>query len=234
MEKFSCNSSWIAYNDSNEADCFFIRIRIGEVIIKKRSPETMKKIRDFAEQYYTDYGRSPSTTMIANEIGVSRGTAYKYLVEMNEKGIISYDGKRIATALTQNSNADRSMAPIVGTIRCGSPEEEREEIQVYISLPASIFRYGDFYILKAKGDSMNLAGIDEGDLIVVEKGVQERVGDIVVALDDDNCNTLKRLSYDKSRRKHYLQAESSNPANHDLYPRRISVQGIARNIIKKL
>ena len=172
--------------------------------------------------------------MIANEVGVSRGTAYKYLVEMNEKGIISYDGKRIATALTQNSNADRSMAPIVGTIRCGSPEEEREEIQEYVSLPASIFGYGDFYILKAKGDSMNLAGIDEGDLIVVEKGVQERVGDIVVALDDDNFNTLKRLAYDKSRQKHYLQAESSNPANHDLHPRRISVQGIARNVIKKL
>ena len=194
----------------------------------------MRRIRDFAEQYYTDYGRSPSTTMIANEVGVSRGTAYKYLVEMNEKGIISYDGKRIATALTQNSNADRSTAPIVGTIRCGSPEEEREEIQEYVSLPASIFGYGDFYILKAKGDSMNLAGIDDGDLIVVEKGVQERVGDIVVALDDDNCNTLKRLAYDKSRRKHYLQAESSNSANHDLYPRRISVQGIARNVIKKL
>ena len=109
--------------------------------MKKRSPETMKKIRNFAEQYYTDYGRSPSTTMIANEVGVSRGTAYKYLVEMNEKGIISYDGKQIATTLTQNSNADRSMAPIVGTIRCGSPEEEREEIQEYVSLPASIFGY---------------------------------------------------------------------------------------------
>lgn len=202
--------------------------------MKKRSTETMRRIRDFAEQYYTDYGRSPSTTMIANEVGVSRGTAYKYLVEMNEKGIISYDGKRIATALTQNSNADRSMAPIVGTIRCGSPEEEREEIQEYVSLPSSIFGYGDFYILKAKGDSMNLAGIDDGDLIVVEKGVQERVGDIVVALDDDNCNTLKRLTYDKRKRKHYLQAESSNPANHDLYPSCISVQGIARNVIKKL
>ncbi len=81
---------------------------------------------------------------------------------------------------------------------------------------------------------MNLAGIDEGDLIVVEKGVQEHVGDIVVALDDDNCNTLKRLAYDNGKRKHYLQAESINPVNHDLYPRHISVQGIARNVIKKL
>jgi repressor LexA len=202
--------------------------------MKRRSTETMKKIRDFSEQYFLDYGRSPSTTLIANEVDVSRGTAYKYLVEMNDKGLISYDGKKITTPLTQSSNADRSLAPIVGAIRCGSPEEEREEIKEYVSLPASIFGYGDFFILTAKGDSMNLAGIDEGDLIVVEKGVQERVGDIVVALDDNNCNTLKRLAYDKGKRKHYLQAESSNPANHDLYPRHISVQGVARNVIKKL
>jgi len=202
--------------------------------MKKRSPETMMQIRDYAEQYFADHGSSPSTTMIANEVGVSRGTAYKYLVEMDERGIISYDGKRIVTNLTQSSNADRSYAPFVGAIRCGSPEEERAEIQEYVSLPAAIFGYGDFYILRAKGDSMNLAGIDDGDLIVVEKNVQERLGDIVVALDDENCNTLKRLAYDKKKRKHYLQAESDNPVNHDIYPRHISVQGVARHVIKKL
>ena len=117
--------------------------------MKARSMDMMIKIRDFAEQYYANYGCSPSTTMIAVEIGVSRGTAYKYLVEMAEKGLISYDGGKIVTSLTQNSNADRSNAPIVGTIRCGSPEEERAEIQGYVSLPASIFGYGDFYILKS-------------------------------------------------------------------------------------
>ena len=128
--------------------------------MKKRSFETMSRIRDYAEQYYADHGSSPSTTMIANEVGVSRGTAYKYLVEMDEKGLISYDGKHISTGLTQSSNTDRSRAPIVGAIRCGSPEEERAEIQEYVSLPAAIFGYGEFYILRAKGDSMNLAVID--------------------------------------------------------------------------
>lgn len=202
--------------------------------MKKRSLDTMTRIRDFAEEYFADHGCSPSTTMIATEVGVSRGTAYKYLIEMDEKGLIFYDGKRIATDLTQNSNADRSRAPIVGAIRCGSPEEERAEIQEYVSLPASIFGYGEFYILKAKGDSMNLAGIDEGDYIVVEKNVQEKIGDIVVALDDENCNTLKRLAYDKKRRKHYLQSESDNPTNHDIYPRHMSIQGVARHVIKAL
>lgn len=202
--------------------------------MKKRSPVTMARIRNYAEQYYADHGCSPSTTMIAEEIGVSRGTAYKYLVEMDEKGIISYDGKKISTDLTQSSNVDRATAPIVGSIRCGSPEEERAEIKGYVSLPASIFGYGEFYILKAKGDSMNLAGIDEDDYIVVEKDVEARVGDIVVALDDENCNTLKRLAYDEKRKKHYLRAESTNPENHDVYPRHMSIQGIARNVIKAL
>ena len=202
--------------------------------MKVRSMDMMIKIRDFAEQYYANHGCSPSTTMIAIEVGVSRGTAYKYLVEMAEKGLISYDSGKIVTSLTQNSNVDRSNAPIVGAIRCGTPEEERAEIQEYVSLPASIFGYGDFYILKAKGDSMNLAGIDEGDYIVVETNVRETVGDIVVALDDENCNTLKRLAYDSTKKKYFLKAESDYPANHDVYPRHMSIQGVARRVIKSL
>lgn len=202
--------------------------------MKTRSMNTMMKIRDFAEQYYANHGYSPSTTMIAVEIGVSRGTAYKYLVEMADRGLIAYDGKHIVTNITQSSNVDRSNAPIVGAIRCGTPEEERAEIQEYVSLPATIFGYGDFYILKAKGDSMNLAGIDEGDYIVVETNVQEHIGDIVVALNDDNCNTLKRLAFDSSKKVYYLKAESDNPANHDIYPQHMLIQGVARRVIKTL
>jgi repressor LexA len=113
--------------------------------------DTMIRIRDYAELYYADHGCSPSTTMIADEVGVSRGTAYKYLVEMAEKGIIAYDGKRIVTNITRNSNVDRSNAPIVGAIRCGYTEERTCRETGIRLFPASIFGYGDFYILKAMG-----------------------------------------------------------------------------------
>lgn len=202
--------------------------------MRKRSMESMIKIRDYAEQYYALHGVSPSTTQIAFEINMPRGTVHKYLVDMDERGIISYNGKDITTELTQNSNVDRSNAPLVGSIRCGTPEEERAEIEEYIALPASIFGYGDFYLLRAKGDSMNLAGIDDGDLIVVEKNVQEKAGDIVVALEEDTANTLKRLAYDEDREAYYLHPESSNPVYRDIYPRQMSIQGIARHVIKKL
>ena len=57
--------------------------------MRSKSPELMKQIQDFAEQYYLNEGRSPSTSDIANGVGIARGTAYKYLVAMNEQGLIS-------------------------------------------------------------------------------------------------------------------------------------------------
>lgn len=202
--------------------------------MKTRSKTKMEEIIRYVEQYYMTCAASPSTTKIAEKIGVSRGTAYKYLVEMAERGLIGYDGKTIMTSRMKHMNTDRLNVPIVETIRCGSPEEEHEEINEYVSLPASLFGYGDYFILCAKGDSMNLAGIDEGDYVVVERRTEAKAGDIVAVLDEDNCSTLKRLGYDSIRGRYYLRAESSNPVNKNLYPQEIVIQGIARNIIKKI
>lgn len=202
--------------------------------MKTRSKTKMEEIIRYVEQYYMTCAASPSTTKIAEKIGVSRGTAYKYLVEMAERGLIGYDGKTIMTSRMKHMNTDRLNVPIVGAVRCGSPEEEHEEINEYVSLPASLFGYGDYFILCAKGDSMNLAGIDEGDYVVVERRTEAKAGDIVAVLDEDNCSTLKRLGYDSIRGRYYLKAESSNPVNKNLYPQEIVIQGIARNIIKKI
>ncbi|MDD7340821.1 MAG: S24 family peptidase, partial [Firmicutes bacterium] len=47
---------------------------------------------------------------------------------------------------------------------------------------------GDFYSLRAKGESMVDAGIDEDDLLVIERNCPALEGNIVVALDEDNQN----------------------------------------------
>ena len=53
-------------------------------------------------------------------------------------------------------------------------------------------------LIKVKGDSMIDAGIHEGDLVVVEKSVSANVGEIVVAI-VDNEFTLKRLHKERGR-----------------------------------
>ena len=57
----------------------------------------MDHITTFTNEYRREYGRSPSTTEIALEVGVARGTAYTYLTRMRDLGIIRYDGKDILT-----------------------------------------------------------------------------------------------------------------------------------------
>jgi repressor LexA len=53
-------------------------------------------------------------------------------------------------------------------------------------------------LVRVKGDSMQDAGILEGDLVVVEKRSAARKGDIVVAI-VDNQFTLKRLDLERGR-----------------------------------
>ena len=191
----------------------------------------MKEICEYAEQYYLQNGQSPSTTKIAEAVGVSRGTAYKYLVAMNDNGMIEYDGQDIQTPVTKKLNKDTSQTAIVGSVPCGSPQYEEENIEEYISLPTAIFGKGDFFILRASGQSMIEAGIDDGDLVVVKKQVEANDGDIVVAL-VDNQNTLKRYFRDDENKKIILHPE--NKKMKDIIVDECCIQGVACHIIKEL
>ena len=74
------------------------------------------------------------------------------------------------------------------------------------------------------------AGIMEGDLVVVERGKEPRVGDIVVGILDGEF-TLKRLAKDKG--KYYLHAENSEYP--DLYAlEELKVAGVVRSVVRML
>lgn len=65
---------------------------------------------------------------------------------------------------------------IVGSVPCDSPQYEEENIEEYISLPTAIFGKGEFFILRARGQSMIEAGIDDGDLVVVKNRWKQMSG----------------------------------------------------------
>ena len=50
--------------------------------------------------------------MIAEAVGIARGTAYKYLVEMAEKNMIEYDGQEIRTNVTRNYSGEQTQTPL--------------------------------------------------------------------------------------------------------------------------
>ena len=139
-----------------------------------------------------------------------RSTTHRYLQELSDRGLLDY-GRGIQSASKERQNENSLIsAPLVGSIQCGCPEEEEQEyVEEYVSLPVSMFGQGEFYILRAKGDSMVDAGIEEDDLLVIERNCPASEGDIVVALDQDNQNTLKRFAgYDEDSECYLLAYEN--------------------------
>ena len=199
--------------------------------MRHKDPELMERIRDFAESYYLTEGHSPSTTEIGEAVGIARGTAYKYLVAMDGRGMVSYDGTTILTEKIERLTATRGAEVYTGSIPCGTPETVESMVEDYVSLPVSIFGSDELYIIRTRGDSMIEAGIEEGDYVVVKKQPTASIGDIVVALHEGE-NTLKTLRYDRNRRKYILHPE--NAGMEDIEVDDLAIQGVAKFVIKPL
>ena len=87
------------------------------------------------------------------------------------------------------------------------------------------------YVLRTRGDSMIDLGIEDGDLVVVKKQNSAQIGDIVVAL-HNNENTLKTLWFNKETKRYILHPE--NKSMEDIEVENLLIQGVAKYIIKSL
>lgn len=134
--------------------------------MRRKDPELMQRISDYIGDYYRQNHSTPTTREISSAMGLAPATGYKYLVEMNKQGLLSYEnGEIMDLPKIKKTETGYFSAPLVGSIRCGDPETEEEQVEMYISLPEAIFGKGEFYLLRAVGDSMVDAGISEGDLV---------------------------------------------------------------------
>lgn len=205
--------------------------------MKTRNPELLDMIYEYVQKFIMKNKRIPSTSEIGAELGISKTTAYRYLMDLDQQGRISYNGKNRTIASDSISKYDTSsiQAAILGSIHCGEPQFEEENIESYVNLPSQIFGRDDCYILHANGESMIDAGIDDGDYVVIRKQWFARDGDIVVALVDGE-STLKIYRKDENGVV-YLQA--ANKKEPYLYPdiyahNSLYIQGVAIFIIKDI
>ena len=113
--------------------------------------------------------------------------------------------------------------PLLGRIAAGTPIEALADGSTSIDVPGLLMGEGEHYVVQVLGESMIEAGIQDGDLAVIQRADEAQSGEIVVALIDDREVTLKRL-----RRKHAsIALEPANPAfeTRIFGPQRVKVQG---------
>ena len=197
--------------------------------MRSKDPDIMKRIVDFVEAYHLDYNSSPSLRVIADGVGIGSTTVYRYLMEMNERGMICYDGKTIRNEKIDKSQRGTIRAAVIGRIACGIPNLAEQHVEGYMNLPESLFGQGNFYILRASGCSMTEAGIDDGDLVVIREQNTAEDGQIVVALVDDEA-TLKRFFHEGDR----IRLHPENPRMKDIFVTDCRIQGVAVKVIHDL
>lgn len=199
--------------------------------MRTKDTALMQNILAEIDEYYSKHGITPSTRELAQKVIMSHNTVARYLREMIDIGMLEcYDGRIVAPQMSKTKFKTISV-PILGSISCGIPFMTEENVESYIHLPIDLIGKGDFFFLKANGDSMIEAGIDDGDLVLVRKTTEANDGDIVVAL-VDNENTLKRIHFDTAHRRIIL-----HPENHEMQDIIVSgceIQGVAVKIIKDI
>ena len=202
--------------------------------MQHKNEELMKQINTYIGEFYLSHDRTPSTTEISRKFGISRSSAQRYLVAMNDCGMISYSGGKIETAQMTKIRTNRAKAPLVGSVPCGELTYEEENVECVMTLPTEIFGSGPFYLLHASGDSMEDEGIEDGDLVVVRISEEARKGDLVIALDAEGRNTLKKYGgISHGNHKAMLLFCNKNVyGDKVIYVDQLTCQGVVSHVIK--
>lgn len=121
--------------------------------------------------------------------------------------------------------------PLVGSAPCGEPFLGESNIEEMIQVEKSKIKPGtQYFILRASGDSMNKAGINDGDLVLCRFSEKPETGDKVVALLGGENVTIKY--YDKKDGRRILLPKSTNPKHQPIIPEEgDSVQGIVQEVL---
>ncbi|MFT4268771.1 MAG: translesion error-prone DNA polymerase V autoproteolytic subunit [Xenophilus sp.] len=129
--------------------------------------------------------------------------------------------------------ADGLSLPMAGaTVHAGFPSPADDFRAQRIDLNAVLVTHPQAtFVLRVAGDSMRDEGIDDGDLLVVDRALKPRHGQIVVAVVDGEF-AVKRLHLRGGR----LRLRAGNPTYPEIAPaegQTVEVWGVATGCIKR-
>lgn len=184
------------------------------------------------------HGRTPSVRKLMAALGYkSPRSAQDILEQLQERGVIrKLQSGDYQLRTDPNLGAARAQTvdvPLVGSVACGGPILAEENIEGFIPVSTAIAKSGSkHYLLHARGDSMDKAGIKSGDMVLVRQRSTADEGDRVVALIDDEA-TIKE--YHRSNGMVVLMPRSTNRRHKPIIlTADFQVQGVVVAVIPNL
>ncbi|MGA2679621.1 MAG: transcriptional repressor LexA [Sedimentisphaerales bacterium] len=210
--------------------------------------------------FRTSRGYLPTIGELAQQLSISRTTAFGHIEQLRRKGLLSGQQcpstKARARSLNLTSKARRrlkqipdiehqaSSIPQKGSLTGEHRDEgiplvgrvaaglpvEAVENKDYLSIESCFGNTGDIFALEVKGDSMVGENIREGDYVICKRTATASNGQLVVAIVDNEDATLKRFY----RENNLVRLQPANDAYEPIYSNNCQIQGVVIGLVRKL
>lgn len=199
----------------------------------------------FLKEHSGKYGYPPSVREICSHLDIkSTSTVFAILNNLEKKSYIRRDPTKpraieildssFASSSNLNYNPEIIQLPLVGRIAAGQPILAEENIEEYMSLPASHVKGKDCFMLRVRGDSMINVGILNDDYIIVDSSVKNPSnGDMIAALVDEMGATVKTFRKDKNdKNKILLIPENDDYQTMEFHVSQVSILGKVTGVFR--
>jgi repressor LexA len=230
-----------------ECDRLFGLEERSTVIHQHLNPR-QRQILDYLRDHAREHAYPPTVREIGLAVGLSSSsTVQNHLNSLEAKGFIRRDPAKSRTVELVEAAAPAASAvtargtnivslPLVGRVAAGSPVLATENIEDHLPVGREIARGEDSYALTVRGDSMINAGINDGDIVVVQPRKSTPAdGTIVVArIENEQTGesevTVKRFYREAGR----VRLQPENASMEPIYVRDLSLEGVVVAVIRIL
>lgn len=188
--------------------------------------DKQQQIISFITDFIMEKGYPPTIREVALGFEITAKGAYDHLKALEKKGYIktSKNQSRGLELLRQKSEDKIPMhvmsVPLVGRVAAGLPILAEENIEDYIPVSDELAKKGVVYALRVVGDSMIGAGINDGDIAIIQKKETAKNGELVVAMIENEA-TLKAYYKETD----HVRLEARNKAYKPIKAKKVEILG---------
>jgi len=199
--------------------------------------DRQNQILDTIKKFIAKNGYPPTVREIGSLLELSSpATTHFHLNRLESKGYIRKNKakNRSLELLVPNeyleTNEEVANIALIGTITAGNPIEAIENPDEFFSIPTSIIpKKKEVFALNVKGESMINKGINNGDIVIIEKTKNANNGDIIAAMTDEYEVTLKTFY----KEKNHIRLQPENDTMAPIILNNVTILGKAVGLYRK-
>lgn len=177
--------------------------------------------------------REPTIAELTRALGYKSPNSIRQFIDSLNRKRIDYHKADISAPVAKKQLKSTYLVPVLGSAPCGKPLFAEENIEDYLEIDSSWMRGSpkDYFILRAKGNSMDCAGIEDGDYVLFRSQSAADPGEQIVALIEDEAT----IKFYRPSKDYVALVPKSSDSTHKpiILDKDFMIQGVVKAVIKR-